>query len=40
MRRGDNRRLRPTFLIGEQMIPGAQSFEQLAQFIDAALAAQ
>lgn len=39
-RRGDNIRLRPTFLIGEQMIPGAQSFEQLAQFIDAALAAQ
>lgn len=39
-RRGDNIRLRPTFLIGEQSIPGAQSFDQLAQFIDAALAAQ
>jgi len=37
-RRGAGIRLRPSFLIGDQLIPGAQSYEQLAQLIDAALA--
>lgn len=38
MRRAEGIRLRPSFLIGDQLIPGAQSYEQLSQFIDAALA--
>lgn len=38
MRRAEAIRLRPSFLIGEQLIPGAQSYQQLAALIDAALA--
>jgi predicted DsbA family dithiol-disulfide isomerase len=38
VRRAEGIRLRPSFLIGEQLIPGAQRFEQLSQLIDAALA--
>ena len=38
-RRGDGIRLRPTFDIDGQLIAGAQSYEELAQRIEAALAA-
>lgn len=37
VRRANGIRLRPTFIIGEQLIPGAQSYEQLAQLIEANL---
>lgn len=37
-RRAESIRLRPTFDIGGQLIPGAQSYEELSQRIDAALA--
>lgn len=36
-RRAESIRLRPTFDIGGQLIPGAQSYEELSQRIDAAL---
>lgn len=38
-RRAEGIRLRPSFLINGQLIPGAQSYQQLASLIDAALAA-
>ncbi len=37
VRRANGIRLRPSFLIGAQLIPGAQSYAQLSQLIDAAL---
>jgi protein-disulfide isomerase len=40
IRRSESVRLRPTFLINDQLIPGAQRYEQLATLIDQALAAQ
>ncbi|MCB0231151.1 MAG: thioredoxin domain-containing protein, partial [Anaerolineae bacterium] len=39
-RRADSIRLRPTFDIGGQLLPGAQSYSELSQRIDAALAQQ
>mgnify|MGYP003383330175 FL=1 len=40
VRSANSIRLRPTFDIGGQLIPGAQSYAQLSQLIDAALAQQ
>ena len=40
LRRSESIRLRPSFLINDQLIPGAQRYEQLATLIDQALAAQ
>lgn len=37
-RRGEGIRFRPTFKVGDQVVPGAQRFERLAELIDAALA--
>lgn len=39
-RRAESIRLRPSFAINGQLIPGAQSYEQLSQLIDGALAQQ
>ena len=37
LRRSESIRLRPSFLINDQLIPGAQRYEQLATLIDLAL---
>lgn len=38
LRRAAGIRLRPTLKVGDQVLPGAQRFERLAEVIDAALA--
>ena len=38
-RRAESIRLRPTFAIAGQLIPGAQSYDQLSQLIEAAAGA-
>lgn len=40
VRRAEGIRLRPSFLINGQLVPGAQSYQQMANLIDAALGGQ